>query len=776
MFFSRLFSLWKGFCRLVLAFVLTILLARAFETIMLWQYGVETSNLPAFNLVGFLFDMVLYFKIMPLLFAVYALVGWFKEKAARLTINLLHVILSVVSVALIIYFCSAHIPLDKVFIYYSKRELLHIIGASETTYFWAYLCLVLIPAAYLLMVRLIRRVPDSVAVVCLLPFAAVYFVSTPKADDYANRNEFFIKKNKIEYFIDSFEKNLSVSGFDDIVKEEKILYELYPDYDFVDSKYPFLYKDNAQDVLSPYFELGDKMPNIVVFIVEGLARENSGHNSGYVSATPYLDSLSDHALCWDNCYSTSSRTCHVLPSLLGSLPYGKSGFMSYGNNVPEFISLPKILKDNGYHFAYYYGGWIGFDDTDTFLNNNGVDVILEPMLYRTHEHRNTWGLFDDAMIDEAMKTMKASDQPRLDVYMTLTTHDPWEYPDAKKYQEKYREMGTPDKDFNPYFNYTAGYLYVDDCIRKVVGEYAKRDDFGNTIFVFTGDHNFDEPDYLNSYKVPFVIWSPMLKKTAVFKPIVTHRDFTPSIIAMLKNNYDIKAPEEVTWLSRGLDTMREYRANTIAPHIELSRNICGMFCGDYLIQDKNVYHLVYEDDDVKMVKDDEADSLKKYLNAYKILDRYVFENDALVRNEYNALNMRVLCESKTEPDSVVDCGTDELPFVVMKVPLQQAYRFMKIDVSFDIFQAGDTLVPLNPVMVLFSRKTKSGRIIDMSMKSIDLFIVKGYNKWQNWSIDEIIKQEKYKYEMGDTLIVRFWNYYKNPFCLSNVEATLSVGY
>ena len=90
--------------------------------------------------------------------------------------------------------------------------------------------------------------------------------------------------------------------------------------------------------------------------------------------------------------------------------------------------------------------------------------------------------------------------------------------------------------------------------------------------------------------------------------------------------------------------------------------------------------------------------------------------------------------------------------------------------------SNDTSIFMNPVMVLFSRKTKSGRIIDMSMKSIDLFIVKGYNKWQNWSIDEIIKQEKYKYEMGDTLIVRFWNYYKNPFCLSNVEATLSVGY
>lgn len=442
---NKLLTLWKGFCKLSLAFVITIFLVRVFETVMLWKYGVETSNLLAFNLVGFLYDFVLYFKFVPLFFVIYALIGWYKEKLSKLIINVLYLILSIVSVALIIYFCSAKMPLDKVFIYYSGKELLHIIGASETTYFGAYLCLALIPAAYLVLVNVIKRIPVALSVAFLLPVAASYFIPTPDEYDYLNRNEFFIKKNKIEYFFDSFEKKLSVSNIKDLKKEEKILYELFPDYVFVDFKYPFLYEDNAQDVLSPYFELGDKMPNIVVFIVEGLARENSGHNSKYVSATPYLDSLSDHALCWDNCYSTSPRTCHVLPSLLGSLPYGKSGFMSYVNNVPEFASLPKILKDNGYRFAYYYGGWIGFDNTDAFLYNNDVDVMLDPMLFKTHERRNTWGLLDDALIDEAMKTMETSGQPRIDVFMTLTTHDPWDYPNAGAYQNKYRSLDTTVK-------------------------------------------------------------------------------------------------------------------------------------------------------------------------------------------------------------------------------------------------------------------------------------------------------------------------------------------
>lgn len=785
LFVNKLFSLWKGFCRLALAFVLTIILVRAFETLILWKYGIEISNLLGFNIIGFLLDTVLYFKVLPVLFVIYALTGWFKEKASRLIINILHIILSVVSVALIIYFCSAKMPLDKVFVYYSGKELLHIIGASETTYIWAYLCLALIPLAYLILTKIIKRVPDTLAIVVLVLFVASCFISTPVEEHYSNRNEFFIKKNKIEYFFDSFENNISVSGIQDLIEEEKIMYEIYPDYDFVDFKYPLLYKDNAQDVLSPYFELGTKLPNIVVFIVEGLARENSGHNSKFVSATPYLDSLSDHALCWDNCYSTSPRTCHVLPSLLGSLPYGKSGFMSYVNNVPEFQSLPKILKDNGYRFAYFYGGWLGFDETESFLRNNGVDCVLNPELYKTHKRRNTWGLLDDALIDEAMKTMKTADQPRLDVFMTLTTHDPWDYPNAETYQNEYISFDTTVKKHNPYINKTAAYLYADDCIKKVIEEYSKRDGFENTIFVFTGDHNYDESDYMGRYKVPLVIWSPMLKKTAVFKPVVTHRDFTPSILAMLKKHYGIVTPNEVTWLSRGLDTVREFRANAVAPHITYSRNICGMFCGNHLVQDKNVYRLEYQNDDVRLVKDNDADSLVKYLNAYKALDRYVFENDALVRNDYNTFTMRMLSNkvydngiplvSYAERDSVFKCGTDDFPFVVMEVPLDEAYKFIKVDLSFDIFMVRDKVKEYSAVRVLISRKTPSGEIIPMCCEFVDLYMVWGYYKWQNWRIDEVLKYDKYKYEAGDTLLVRFWNYDNLPFYLSNVKASLSVG-
>ncbi len=783
---SKIMELWRRFCGLSLAFALTLFLVRMFEALLLRQYDFETGHLLSYNLVGLFYDIVLYLKYSPLLFLLFALIGWFNEKVADIVVKIIYAIIIIASVALIIYFCSARMPLDKVFIYYSKEELMHIIGASETTYIWAYLCLAILPAAYFYFSYLVKKLPVIVSLLCLLPLAASYFISTPDDTDYINRHEYFIKKNKIEYFFDSFEKSTSVGESDEeIVKQEKILYELYPDFEFVDSRYPFLHKDNACDVLSPFFDLGENMPNIVVFIVEGLARENSGNHSNFISATPFLDSLSQHALCWDNCYSTSPRTACVLPSLLGSLPYGKSGFMSYGMNVPEFYSLPKILKDNGYRFAYYYGGWLGFDETEKFVFNNGVDVIIDKELHKKHERRNTWGIYDDALIDEAMKTVGRTNKPRLEVFMTLSTHDPWDYPNAEEYKKEYASIDTTEKTVNKRkAEAAASYLYADDCMRKLIHEYSKKNGYENTIFVFTGDHNFAEADYLHQYRVPFVIWSPMLKRNATFEPIVSHRDFTPSILAMLKNHYDFFSPEEVTWLSRGLDTVREYRAKTIAPHVTYSRSISGMFCGDYLIQDKNVFKLVYENYDVEKVKDEGADSLKKYLNAYKILDRYVFDNDALIRNEYDMSNMDVICDevidnglpivSFAKRDSVIECGRTEFPFDVIEVPLKKSYDYMKLKLAFDIFMHRDEKLNKSSVKVQIMLKKRNGKLVDMTTEHIDLYRVWAYDRWYRWKIDEVIKEKNYHYNDGDKIVVRFWNYDKLPFYLSNVDVLLSV--
>ena len=188
--------------------------------------------------------------------------------------------------------------------------------------------------------------------------------------------------------------------------------------------------------------------------------------------------------------------------------------------------------------------------------------------------------------------------------------------------------------------------------------------------------------------------------------------------------------------------------------------------------------------DAEMIKDENADSLIKYLNAYKILDNYVFEYDALVENDYNSLDFHVIADKVednglpmvtfADRDDVIECDRVDIPFVVMRTPIENDYKCMKINVSFDIFMHQDEEKPYSSVKLEILRKKDSGEMVYMSTEFVDLYRVGGYDKWQHWSIDEFLKHKKYHYKTGDVLVVRFSNFDKLPFYLSNVKATLSA--
>jgi lipoteichoic acid synthase len=112
-------------------------------------------------------------------------------------------------------------------------------------------------------------------------------------------------------------------------------------------------------------------------------------------------------------------------------------------------------------------------------------------------------------------------------------------------------------------------LYTDDALRYFLGEYAKRADYGRTIFIITGDHRLipvPELARIDRYRVPFVIFSPMLKAPRRFSSVSSHTDVTPSILALLHRNYGMSFPDPVPWLGTGIDTARGFRnAHSLAP-------------------------------------------------------------------------------------------------------------------------------------------------------------------------------------------------------------------
>lgn len=769
----------QGFLSFLFWMMVFGLLVRIFEAALLGYYHEEFWKRLSLCFWGFGYDLLVFSKWSLVLCPVYLLIHHFSEKAARWTFRILGTLFLLTSNAMIMYYVNAYLPLDKLIFDYSLEEILYVAHSTGSYVWWGYVGLLLIPALFLVVSG--RQVALNMPWLWFwLVLAAVGLCvnQVPKwaYNDLEERNTI---GNKHEFFWKSFvEDKKTFSRFDakDLERErERILsfQSMFPEDEFVDYRYPFAHVDRTPDVLSDFFDLNPgKMPNLVFIVTEGLSREFSGHPTKYPSPTPFLDSLADHSLNWINCMSSSQRTIAVLPTLFGSLPFGKRGFMQ-SSNCPRFYSLVGILKDNGYYPSFFYGGWLCFDDMCYFLNDLGIEGYLPDHNTYPQEIQNTWGLLDGAMFTEALKQVDDVSRPRLDIYLTLSTHDPFDYPDKERYTREYKaklkKSGQLDQIQPSQYEQYASYLYYDECLRAFFNGYKDKPGYENTIFVITGDHCFNaQSEEIDKYHVPLIVWSPMLKEARRFPAMVAHRDITPSFLAFLKGSYGIQTPSVVSWINTGLDTSSVFRANTFTPQLKNSRKMDNMVYKDYFYDEGNIYRFGCENDRLTLasVKEDRIVAL---MSEYKAMDDYVMNNDALVKLDEDKQRLildvdstqqvnYVMVRTYVRPQDTLDHEntfklTSIYPFNVFKEPVYDSLASVIVYCDFDIYIP--RIEEVNKMSVVLAIEHADGQREVLKTLVINYDWYEYYDRWQHYSMTQTVNKALVHYTDGDQLMCYF---------------------
>ncbi len=372
--------------------------------------------------------------------------------------------------------------------------------------------------------------------------------------------------------------------------------------------------------------------------------------------TPYLDSLISKSLYWPNTLSTAQRTFGVLPSLLGSLPYGDYGFLHLKEAMPKHETIMTRLKENGYRSYYFYGGDRKFQEMDAFVKRNQFDVVLSDAFSDPKTPKseyNDWGYHDDVLFRKSIEAISDSDwnAPRLDFYLTLSMHEPLNFNGYENYYKKidrlieqaqgrYKDILIAGK------KYFAGLNYTDNAIRSLMKMYSNKPGYENTIFIITGDHSTDyipQKSFLHKYHIPLIIYSPLLKKPEVFNAINSHWDIVPSLLAYLRDNYGIVNKDQSAFLGDGLDVSKEFRNIHDIPFMLNSRVVTEYLSKDLFVNDNKLYSL---NSNMTLTPKNNADEANKLINrreAYKLLDHYVcLENKLLMDGTY-----------KQKPDDVI---------------------------------------------------------------------------------------------------------------------------
>jgi hypothetical protein len=388
-----------------------------------------------------------------------------------------------------------------------------------------------------------------------------------------NRFLFFVKRSLNSYFNSEKLSKSSIKDFTNLSPE------FYGGHDPIDPRLPLAHRISEPSILSNFLKktVDGKPPNIKIIIVESMSSDlfgQRGQNTGVLM--PFMDSLSKQSLYFPNGFSTSQRTHNVLPAVLASVPNTIDGNVFQQLPFPRHYSLFNLLRKN-YHTQFYCGVRLEYLNMVGLMSHYKANYLSKHWNNKFQKHKeevgSAWGfpdedLFKQAQFDDSCKFSKLR-KPILKVFLTISSHDPFIYPNKSKWEQVVLQKASTimDKRLRYIIRSQASsfgaFSYVDSTLNRFFEVEKQRAEYKNTIYIITGDHGTElyRRNSLSKYNVPILVYSPLLKKSETSQALVSHNDIAPTILNYLKTSYKIEIPDTLSFVGKELKMDREFRLN-----------------------------------------------------------------------------------------------------------------------------------------------------------------------------------------------------------------------
>jgi phosphoglycerol transferase MdoB-like AlkP superfamily enzyme len=272
---------------------------------------------------------------------------------------------------------------------------------------------------------------------------------------------------------------------------------------------------------------GERRDNIVIIIVESLSADYTGVGKPRHGYTPFLDSLADRGLYFNNSFADGRRSIDAPLSILAGLPHLRDEAF-YCAQFKRLYGLGSLLKEHGYQTSFYHGGKNGTMSFDTFSLRMGFDHYFGLNEYpRPQDSDGIWGIYDEPYLQYVAGELSRVSEPFASVVFTLSTHNPYKVPPQYEGVLPAGEL--------PIHRTVA---YFDHALKKFFETAEKMAWYEHTLFVITGDHigppQAISPRMIDNYRVPIIFYHPGAKLPPVrHDKVVQHVDIGPSILDFL---------------------------------------------------------------------------------------------------------------------------------------------------------------------------------------------------------------------------------------------------
>ncbi len=293
------------------------------------------------------------------------------------------------------------------------------------------------------------------------------------------------------------------------------------------------FPDNSyKKIFSPlrqYPAIQKRDDNVVILILESFSHEFIGTLSGNKSYTPFLDSLLNESLTFENGFANCRKSIDGIPAVLAGLPsLTNTSYISshYAGNRLE--ALPYILGKHGYSTAFFHGGRNGTMGFDEFSKIAGIKKYFGLNEYKGPEaFDGSWGIFDDEFLQYSVSEMNNLKEPFFSTIFTLSSHHPYRVP------EKYDAQISKDEEPQ-----LRSIRYTDIALRHFFDVAKKQAWFNKTLFVIVADHTakvvnqkYNNP--VGTFRIPIAFYKNKSSLKGRKTEIVQQTDIMPSVLHYL---------------------------------------------------------------------------------------------------------------------------------------------------------------------------------------------------------------------------------------------------
>ncbi|MEE2700043.1 MAG: sulfatase-like hydrolase/transferase [Bacteroidota bacterium] len=286
-----------------------------------------------------------------------------------------------------------------------------------------------------------------------------------------------------------------------------------------------------------YKNLTFQKKNVIVIIMESLSREFVGELNNGNGHTPFLDSLMQKSLIFENAFASGIKSIEGLPSITASIPtFMDNPFITSNYAQNNFESLASLLSKEGYKSTFFHGGFTGTMGFDSYCRKAGYAQYFGLEEYNNMEdYDGTWGIYDEEFFGFYSDYLKSEQEPFFSTFFSVTLHPPFVFP------EKYEQVFLQEKKVH------QTVAYVDYALQTFFKKASKEDWYKNTIFVITADHTCGTR-YVKKYKnkigryaIPMVIFKGDSSLQENRENIVQQIDIMPTILELLGYNKPFSA-------------------------------------------------------------------------------------------------------------------------------------------------------------------------------------------------------------------------------------------